>query len=517
MLDKHLSPAYTETTPSGEVVRRVFRLHEAMDGRVFEVASGFGGEGWSAKGFLELAPDQRRWVGRYEKRVETLKKIGYLTPDGKVTPTFRRHFSVARGVDTPELQRIRLDLARHAARTSARQGRPVAVPSVWEASQRYENVRRRVERLGISREELRHIREEAERRKPTTENLRLIRKQFEREVLASRPKVLPPLPATKGIAEAYLGLQKARVRAIGVMALGLIRLQYTRHKKIAAAIRAGASRDLFYAKERRLAEVGRMLRPMFWATRVILPRQTRRLELAIARCVALQKTRKYSREWRRNFVADRKQRLLAERARGQARAATSTPQPLDSPRSPAPRTQAQPAPGANPAQERRLRLLRAGHELLRGHRPDLAAVVAPWVKDLQDLEARAIAVSKGRTDQLPAGVYQAASLAVRAAGLLEREKDARPVSVPTRLAQHEAEIRRVQARFYAAKHGEIFSPEMLRSLPPRRIEGVLEEVRKAGLADTCPAWALRQRELNDLTKRLAPALKREMEREQGLG
>jgi hypothetical protein len=51
------------------------------------------------------------------------------------------------------------------------------------------------------------------------------------------------------------------------MALGLLRLQYTRHKKIAAAIRAGASRDLFYAKERRLAEVGRMLRPMFWATR----------------------------------------------------------------------------------------------------------------------------------------------------------------------------------------------------------------------------------------------------------
>jgi hypothetical protein len=39
-----------------------------MDGRIFEVASGFGGEGWTAKGFLELAPDQKRWVARYEKR-----------------------------------------------------------------------------------------------------------------------------------------------------------------------------------------------------------------------------------------------------------------------------------------------------------------------------------------------------------------------------------------------------------------------------------------------------------------
>ena len=52
------------------------------------------------------------------------------------------------------------------------------------------------------------------------------------------------------------------------MALGLLRLQYTRHKKIAAAIRAGASRDLFYAKERRLAEMSRILQPMFWATKI---------------------------------------------------------------------------------------------------------------------------------------------------------------------------------------------------------------------------------------------------------
>jgi hypothetical protein len=75
-------------------------------------------------------------------------------------------------------------------------------------------------------------------------------------------------------------------------------LQYTKHKKIAAAIRAGASRDLFYAKERRLAEIGLRLRPAFSATRLILPRQTRRLELAIARCVALAKTQQYSRDWR---------------------------------------------------------------------------------------------------------------------------------------------------------------------------------------------------------------------------
>src|SRR3954468_12014844 len=116
------------------------------------------------------------------------------------------------------------------------------------------------------------------------------------------------------------------------MALGLLRLQYTRHKKIAAAIRAGASRDLFYAKERRLAEVGRMLRPMFWATRLVVPRQTRRLEVAIARCVALARTQELSREWRRRFIAERKQRLLAERAR------LEPPAPPPAARATAPRT-----------------------------------------------------------------------------------------------------------------------------------------------------------------------------------
>jgi hypothetical protein len=65
MLDKQLSPVYIETTKSGSEVRKVFRLSTAMDGRILEVASAYRGEGWSAKGFLELAPDQARWLGRY--------------------------------------------------------------------------------------------------------------------------------------------------------------------------------------------------------------------------------------------------------------------------------------------------------------------------------------------------------------------------------------------------------------------------------------------------------------------
>jgi hypothetical protein len=333
-------------------------------------------------------------------------------------------------------------------------------------------------------------------------NLRLLRKQFEREALASPPKVLPPLPRTKGLVNAYVGYQKARVRAFGVVVAGVFRLQYTRHRKIAAAIRAGASRDLFYAKERRLAEVGRFLRPTFWASRLILPRQVRRLELAIARCVALARTQEVNREWRRKFIADRKQRLLDARA---AAAPDLGPMREAGKGNVAP-PMAKPV-GRNDA------VLALGLEVMRRHSPAESALLEPWTDRLSELDARVAAVAKGQTDLLPPNVYQAALRAGRAGNRLQREQEARPVIVPPNLGRYETEIQRVQARFFAVRQGELFSREMLLSLSPKRVEGVLREVRQQGLADEGPAWALKQRELAALVKSLLPTLKREMDRE----
>jgi hypothetical protein len=409
MLDKHLSPTYRETAATGAVREKVFRLSEAMDGRILEVASGFGGEGWSAKAFLELVPDQARWLARYEKRVETLKRVGYLTPDGKVTPAFRRHYSARHGIDTPELQRMRVDLARHAARRSAREGRPVPIPSLLEALDRYENIRRRAVRLGVTREDIRRIEDEARGQRPTPENLRAIRKHFEREALLSPPKVLPPLPRTKGIAAALVDVQKARLEAARVIVRGVLRLQYTRHKRIAAAIRAGASRELFYAKERRLAQIGRAMRPIFWATRVILPRQTRRLELAIARCVALVKTQDLNRMRRRNFVAERRARLLAEAAR------------LERPAQAAMRPEVEKARLAIPVQasEFDIRHLALGIEELQRRQPEAAAHLAPWANRLAELASRSSAVARGQVHQLSPEVYQAVLAAARMGRAIE--------------------------------------------------------------------------------------------------
>jgi hypothetical protein len=195
------------------------------------------------------------------------------------------------------------------------------------------------------------------------------------------------------------------------------------------------------------------------------------------------------------------------------------PGPLPSRRSlpptqPAPAvTSAAPPAPTGPIEQR----LAVGLDLMRQFLPEGAALLEPWADKLPELAHRAAAAAKGGTDQLPSGVYEAASQAVRAGGLLERERAARPVAVPAAMAPHEKEIQRVQARFYAVKHGQILSGEMLRSLSPRRILGVLEEVRRTGLADEGPGWAFRQKGLVNLVNKLAPALKREMEHDQGLG
>jgi hypothetical protein len=44
-----------------------------------------------------------RQISRYESRVHTLKEVRYLSPEGKVTPSFRVHYCVRRVVVTHEV------------------------------------------------------------------------------------------------------------------------------------------------------------------------------------------------------------------------------------------------------------------------------------------------------------------------------------------------------------------------------------------------------------------------------
>jgi hypothetical protein len=496
LLDKHLSPSYTATAPDGRRIRKVLQLNDAMDGRIFEVAAGTNGAGWTARAFLEIAPDQARYLGRYEKRVATLKAAGYLTEQGTITPAFRRHFCVRNGIDTPELQRIRLDLASAAARQSVRQRRPVPVPTLWEAVNNYETIRKRAERVGFSPDALKRLDQQAQARRPTRETLHEVRVRAERRALATPGREPPPLPRTRGIIRAFLDVQGARVRSVFLISSGVLSFRYEEHRQLARALRRAAAAELFYARERRLAQVGRCFRPIFWATRVILPKETRRLEVAIARCAGLAAAQTAYTEWRRTFVDEAHRRLRAQAQNLELPEQASLRQAVARARLAIPPHQSDVA----------VRMLQSGLAVLRQLRPELAQPLVPWDGRESELVAGVLATSRGRTHSLSPDEYRAAVRAGQIGNILERERSlSRPV-VPGHLASVAVEIERASVRLRALGLSDPFTREVLESISPREIAQALRELAPARLLAEGPHWTLAAASAREAVRSIAGPL-----------
>jgi hypothetical protein len=175
---------------------------------------------------------------------------------------------------------------------------------------------------------------------------------------------------------------------------------------------------------------------------------------------------------------------------------------------------APPPPVPSPAVERAARQMRAGLEVFRTHRPELAAVLDSMADRWPELTAGTLAMLKTPgAAVLPEHVFAAARKAGQVGYLIERERSTEPQSVPSRFAPVASEIQRAHARFKAAGHDGFLSREMLLSLPPSRVESTLKEVRQAGLTGEGGEWALKARTIQELAQKLMPALRREMDLE----
>ena len=313
-----------ETTASGATKTRNFRWTH-FDATIYELASAEGGRGWSTGVFRELFPELAARLKTYESRVATLKRIGYLTTDGRVTDAFTLHYRVHKG-DHPELQRIRADLhartfgKRPSPGSQSGGGRVAAGPgagvlpgigtaalpgagaatspgaetvalsgagassgrdtALWDTLHGNQRLLRRLERLGVSPAHLKGVHEEAQRRLPTPETLRQLRQALGQaaEVVASRPAVKRP-----GIIRAYCAVQRAKVVSIFEISKGLLTLRPGQHAALARRMLEQARKDYFFAKERRLAVVARRMRPIFFLGRIVAPGDVERLELALRR------------------------------------------------------------------------------------------------------------------------------------------------------------------------------------------------------------------------------------------
>jgi hypothetical protein len=126
LLDKHLCFRLSTTTPSGAVKTSTFRWTH-FDRTIFELASGKRGRGWDPDDFRRLFPKLAPRLKSYQARIETLKRIGYLTPDGHVTHAFTLHYRTHQG-DHPELQALRSDLAKVALKKKPPPRGPASSP-----------------------------------------------------------------------------------------------------------------------------------------------------------------------------------------------------------------------------------------------------------------------------------------------------------------------------------------------------------------------------------------------------
>jgi hypothetical protein len=510
-LEKDIAPWYGSPDKSGGVVQRQLRLG-AMDDRIFEIAAGGrGSAGWDVQAFKAAFPEQDRFVGRYEKRVATLKAIGYLTSEGRVSSEFRLHFAVRHGVNTPELQRLRLDLANQSAREAQHERRPPRPTDLWEAVGLLDGARQRVERLGFSRDDVRRIYQEAEARKPSPERLRIIRLDAARRAL-SQPQ--PQLPRAKTIIRAYVDVQKAKLQRVYLVVSGAVTLNYAENKRLADKLRQTAERDLSLAKDRRLAQLAYGLRPIFWAVRIALPREARRLEEAVRRCSRLaysQEIRRITREeitrayvdWKKAFVerpTAELERMAArlerpEQAEGRAR--------VDSARD---RLQLGDIAAARMMYER-------GYAALQALGRPEAAALRPWAGREEDLVRAVLTTAKapaGTTSALDKDEYKAAVRAGQMGRLLAREEQAPTVKFPA--AEGSAEqLERLTRRLHALDIQSPLTPSRLATLAPTELRKSLEAFRQAGVLDDGPGWTLKAGPARALAQEFGRTIDRSVE------
>jgi hypothetical protein len=586
VLEKEISPRYAVAGPSGAATQRVFKF-QAMDERIFEVAAGDKGRsGWSSEAFRELFPENAKFSDRYERRVETLKQIGYLTPEGQIAPPFRVHYALRHGILTPELQRIRVDLARQVAREERAPAPPVSprrpsrlgraapdraraevpgsgdgrgAPAVataenvardarapkqaptptdfWAQIQRYENLRRRVERLGLGRDVVDQIRAAAECSKPTPERLR------EALRAAGVPPPSPRRPHPQVLIRGFVPPQPRRGRGVVSANAGPVRQQDTTSERtleddvrsfaksfFVVGTLPGRARAVSQQVTRvhagqiplrppaRDSEPTPRFRPLFSAETARLPRDPRSAEKLVERCTRLagadefralrrQEIARVYREWREAFIG----RPLEE-LRRQAAALERPEQQKDRPRVEAARAKI-----AIGDVDRATALFEVGIAVMQTERPQDAAQLSRWAGRHRELVGEVLATAKTpEAAVLPKEEYQAALKAGRIGHLVSVAAEAPALVVPAGMEDLRKNIQVIDARLKAFGLENPLRGPALVAAPPAELRKAVEAFRGAGLLAEGHEWTLRAADARRAAAAVGPALDRAREGESQL-
>jgi hypothetical protein len=381
---------------------------------------------------------------------------------------------------------------------------PPPIPGqFWAQIQRYENLRKRIERLGYDKGDVEGVFARAAKQKPSRAVLDGIRREVQRH---GRNAPLPSaLPAAKNILRAYVDLQKSRVHRIYLLSSGIVEPWKLSGKlALAAQLKRVAERDLFFAKEKRLAQLGHGLRPVIWLVRVAMPKQARRLDLAIVRCARLahlQQLRKSEREqikkaydrWHADFI----KKPLAD-LKKESKDLARPPQQAALPALEKAKAALRVA-DASAA----VAVFRRGHAAVAdGNSKDDLAALRPWLGKEEQLLAEVYAHSKGEPSSLDKDQYASAVRVGRVGQMLTAAEAAPEIHVPDAFADEKPEIERLAGRLHALGLRHPLSATNLTALAPVELRQQLDKAREAGLLGDGADWTRNAASARGFTQQL---------------
>lgn len=494
LLEKHLEPTYSRTTPTGEIKTSILKLNE-MDARIYEVAAANRGKaGWDIERFKEQFPDQTKFVDRYEKRIEALKQVGYLNSEGRITQDFKNHHAAKYGENTPELQRIRIEIASKGIQKEKSKAPTKTESNLWDAIDRSENLRRRIERLGYDEKDVQRIMRDAEKRRPTRANLDRIKADLEGKAKRQAQEKVQKgiLPQTKSISKAYFDLQKAKIQRTYLSLAASLRGDFTQRKMEADRIVKASEFALRAAKEKRIAQIEKAVRPAFKAVKVLMPDTARRLGRAreeMVRIASYEESKTIKKEamdrlysaWKSEYV-DKPIAALQEKAKQ-----------LETP------IQKELGPKLQEARnliqdrnlDREIGLFQKGAAILSEHRPSEAQHLDTWKGREAELVSLTVKKARGEGVELSQEAFDSAVKAGKLGSILDKEQNAKPISVPKAFEKESEDLQKLSGRLEALGVKNPFTKESLTNSAPAEVRKALDRCRESGLLEEGSSWAFK--------------------------
>lgn len=566
-LEKALEPTINVTDENGNVRTSKLKLNE-MHSRIYTVAMRDKGRGgWSAEAFKEMYPELAGKAVTYDKMAARLKQFGYLTEEGRATRDFKNHATAKWGNQlTPELFKLRVELAQAAQARAKKEGKPVQVPtlsqvanretsSLWDRVERVEQIRKRIEKLGYTPAEVQRIEDRARKAAPQKWEKDIARDDARSKFLFEHKgealqKVKSGEHFKGSIFSAFVDLQKAKIQRTYLELAGTVRGDFTARKLEADKnVKAhekelGARKAALLARTETLSKAAIFTREVFRAGNLRRPvsfvlarasqKATSRLENAkttVARIASWQEKKEADRAGllgERRLVGDWKKEYLEKpldelRERSKRFEAPGQSQQLE--RLEKVREAFQKLGNPEPT-EREIKALSMGREAMEKAGMPAAQKLMGFAGSEADL-SKAVYVTSMQRDLEPGNpallekeTYEAARQAYAIGDRLTKEQDAAEkakAAIPSNHAGMAKDIETINKRMEAFGLKPPFTVERLRELAPGDTAKEIQKAKDAGFLSEGPEWATkRPGEVRQMAGEMEKSINKNTEQARGI-